>query len=181
MKSQRLIYSLCCPFTKQIHYIGKSTKGMIRPMQHLTKSHSEKVNEWVSNLKQIGHAPIVNILEYVPLEEDLDGRERYWIQKELNKDSLLLNSFLITPLLISNDLDKILGDGEGMGHLKIAKFVKERRKQIGLDQQLFAEKAGVALTVLRKIEQGKTNLNFEGILQVLKMFDCTLDISRLKK
>jgi DNA-binding XRE family transcriptional regulator len=180
MKSKRLIYSLCCPFTKQVHYIGKSTQGMLRPMQHLNKSHSEKVNEWVNNIKQIGYIPIVNILEYVPLEEDLDNRERYWIQKELNKDSLLLNSFLVTPLLISNDLDKILGNGEGMEHLRIAKFVKEKRKQIKLDQKLFAEKAGVALTVLRKIEQGKTNLNFESILQVLKMFGCTLDISRLR-
>ena len=86
MKSQRLIYSLSCPFTNQVHYIGKSTQGMIRPLQHLTNSHSEKVQEWVNDLKGIGHAPVVNVLEYVPLEEDLDGRERWWIQRELDKN-----------------------------------------------------------------------------------------------
>lgn len=181
MKSQRLIYSLSCPFTNQIHYIGKSTQGMTRPLQHLTKSHSEKVQEWVNDLKDIGYAPVVNVLEYVPLEEDLDGRERWWIQRELNKNSLLLNSCLVTPLLISSDLDKILGDGKGMEHLKIGNFVKQRRKQIGLDQKEFAEKAGVALTVVRKIEQGKTNLNVDSVLQVLKMFGCTLDVVRINK
>ena len=181
MKSQRLIYSLSCPFTNQVHYIGKSTQGMMRPLQHLTKSHSEKVQEWVNDLKSIGHAPVVNVLEYVPLEEDLDGRERWWIQRELDKNSLLLNSCLVTPLLISSDLDKILGDGEGMEHLKIGNFVKQRRKQIGLDQKEFAEKAGVALTVIRKIEQGKTNLNLDSVLQVLKMFGCTLDVVKINK
>jgi y4mF family transcriptional regulator len=181
MKSQRLIYSLSCPFINQIHYIGKSTQGMIRPLQHLSNSHSEKIQEWVNELKNIGHAPIVNVLEYVPLEEDLDGRERYWIQRELDKNSLLLNSCLVTPLLISNDLDKLLGNGEGMEYLKIANFVKQRRKQIGLDQREFAEKAGVALTVIRKMEQGKTNLNLNGVLQILKMFGCTLDVTKLNK
>ena len=31
-----------------------------------------------------------------------------------------------------------------------------------------------ALTVIRKIEQGKTNLNLEKVIQVLKMFGHTL-------
>jgi DNA-binding XRE family transcriptional regulator len=181
MKSQKLIYSLCCPFTNQIHYIGKSTYGMIRPMQHLNKSHSEKINEWVDNLKQIGYVPVVNVLEYVSLNENLDSREKYWIQLELNKNSFLLNSCLVSPLLISNDLEKILGNGLGMEHLKVAKFVKEKRKQKKLDQKTFAEKTGVALTVIRKIEQGKTNLNYESILQVLKMFGCTIDIVKIKQ
>ena len=34
-------------------------------------------------------------------------------------------------------------------------FLKEKRKQAGLTQLEFAERAGVALTVIRKIEQGK--------------------------
>jgi len=53
---------------------------------------------------------------------------------------------------------------------KLAEFVKERRKQANLTQEEFAAKAGVALTVLRKIEQGKGNLNLEKANQVLKMF-----------
>jgi len=53
---------------------------------------------------------------------------------------------------------------------RLSEFVKERRKEVGLTQQEFAEKAGVALTVVRKIEQGKTNLNMEKVNLVLKMF-----------
>ena len=52
----------------------------------------------------------------------------------------------------------------------IAEFVKERRKEVGLTQEEFAERAGVALTVIRKIEQGKTNLNMDKVNLVLKMF-----------
>jgi len=52
----------------------------------------------------------------------------------------------------------------------IAEFVKERRKEAGLTQKEFAERSGVALTVIRKIEQGKTNLNMDKVNLVLKMF-----------
>ncbi|MFD2742462.1 MULTISPECIES: helix-turn-helix domain-containing protein [Sphingobacterium] len=49
-------------------------------------------------------------------------------------------------------------------------FVKLKRKEVNLTQEEFAERAGVALTVIRKIEQGKENLNLEKVNQVLKMF-----------
>lgn len=52
----------------------------------------------------------------------------------------------------------------------IAAFVKERRKEVGLTQEEFAERTGIALTVIRKIEQGKTNLNMDKVNLVLKMF-----------
>lgn len=52
----------------------------------------------------------------------------------------------------------------------LADFVKEKRKQAKLTQEEFADRAGVALTVIRKIEQGKGNLNLEKVNQVLKMF-----------
>lgn len=52
----------------------------------------------------------------------------------------------------------------------LAEFVKERRKEVGLTQEEFADRAGVALTVVRKIEQGKTKLNMEKVNLVLAMF-----------
>jgi len=52
----------------------------------------------------------------------------------------------------------------------LADFVKERRKAVNLTQEEFAEKTGVALTVIRKIEQGKTNLNLDKVNLVLLMF-----------
>lgn len=52
----------------------------------------------------------------------------------------------------------------------IAAFVKSRRKQLKLTQEDLALKAGVALTVIRKIEQGKDNLSLIKVNQVLQMF-----------
>jgi y4mF family transcriptional regulator len=65
-----------------------------------------------------------------------------------------------------------------MKTLKI--FLKEKRKQAGLTQQAFADRAGVALTVIRKIEQGKGNLNLEKVNHVLSMFGHTLAPVALK-
>jgi y4mF family transcriptional regulator len=53
---------------------------------------------------------------------------------------------------------------------QLSAFVKARRKAINLTQEEFAERVGVALTVVRKIEQGKTNLNLEKVNLVLSMF-----------
>ena len=52
----------------------------------------------------------------------------------------------------------------------VAQFTKDKRKEANLTQQEFAEKAGVALTVVRKIEQGKENLSLAKVNQVLLMF-----------
>ena len=52
----------------------------------------------------------------------------------------------------------------------LSQFLKDKRKENNLTQEEFAERAGVALTVVRKIEQGKENLNLQKVNQALKMF-----------
>ncbi len=54
----------------------------------------------------------------------------------------------------------------------LATFVKERRRAAGLTQEEFALRAGVALTVVRKIEQGKENVSLAKVNEVLMMFGC---------
>ena len=54
--------------------------------------------------------------------------------------------------------------------MNLSEFVKTRRKAVNLTQEEFADKAGVALTVIRKIEQGKTNLSMDKVNIVLQMF-----------
>jgi len=63
----------------------------------------------------------------------------------------------------------------------LAEFVKQKRKEAELTQEEFAVRAGVALTVIRKIEQGKGNLNLEKVNQVLKMFGHELAPTDSKK
>lgn len=54
--------------------------------------------------------------------------------------------------------------------IALSDFVRGRRKQLGLTQDEFADRAGVALTVIRKIEQGKENLSLSKVNQVLRLF-----------
>lgn len=60
-------------------------------------------------------------------------------------------------------------------------FLKNKRKETGLTQEAFAEKAGVGLPVIRKIEQGKGDLQLEKVNQVLKMFGHVLAPVNLKQ
>lgn len=64
---------------------------------------------------------------------------------------------------------------------ELSEFVKTRRKEANLTQHEFAERTGVALTVIRKIEQGKTNLNMDKVNLVLSMFGHTLAAVPIKK
>ncbi|MDX2069291.1 MAG: helix-turn-helix transcriptional regulator [Haliscomenobacter sp.] len=52
----------------------------------------------------------------------------------------------------------------------LSKFVKERRKKLGLTQQELAERAGLGLRFVREVEQGKTTLKMDKVNQLLSMF-----------
>jgi y4mF family transcriptional regulator len=64
---------------------------------------------------------------------------------------------------------------------QLSEFVKERRKEVNLTQEEFADRAGVALTVVRKIEQGKTNLNLDKVNLILRMFGHEIAPVKIKK
>ena len=66
-------------------------------------------------------------------------------------------------------------------YVNLANFIKIKRKEANLTQQEFAERAGVALTVVRKIEQGKENLSLSKVNQVLLMFGSKLVPANLKE
>lgn len=52
----------------------------------------------------------------------------------------------------------------------ISKFVKEKRKKIGLTQEELAVRAGVGLRFIRDLEQGKRTIQLDKINQVLNLF-----------
>jgi y4mF family transcriptional regulator len=54
--------------------------------------------------------------------------------------------------------------------MKLASFVKERRKSVNLTQPELAEKAGVGLRFVRELEQGKLSLRLDKVNQVLRLF-----------
>ena len=171
MKSKKIIYALRCPITNEIHYIGKSTKGFIRPLQHIIESHSLKINEWVNDLKLIGQIPKVEILHYVEDCDDLDFKERYYIQISLDRGDLLLNDKLVTPIVlkpISYDTEPI--DTIGM-------FIKQKRKSLQMTQEDLSKKSGVGLRLIREVEQGHKKTNqMDKVNKVLKLFGRKLGV-----
>jgi y4mF family transcriptional regulator len=52
----------------------------------------------------------------------------------------------------------------------LASFVKKKRKLLNLTQPDLANKAGVGLRFIRKLEQGKTTLRLDKVNQVLQLF-----------
>jgi y4mF family transcriptional regulator len=52
----------------------------------------------------------------------------------------------------------------------LAKFFKEKRKQLNITQPELAERAGVGLRFIREVEQGKQSVRMDKVNQVLALF-----------
>ncbi|HRE41940.1 MAG TPA: helix-turn-helix domain-containing protein [Ignavibacteria bacterium] len=57
---------------------------------------------------------------------------------------------------------------------EIAEFVKSERKKLKYTQPEFARRTGVGLAFLRALEQGKTNLQLQKVIQILSMLNAKL-------
>jgi len=60
----------------------------------------------------------------------------------------------------------------------IAKFIKEKRKQLKLTQPELAERAGVGLRFVRELENGKQTVQLDKVNQVLALFGSELGVIR---
>lgn len=65
--------------------------------------------------------------------------------------------------------------------MKIAEFVKMKRKENNLTQVELAERSGVGLRFLRELEQGKETLKMDKVNQVLQMFSSTLVVGEMER
>lgn len=54
--------------------------------------------------------------------------------------------------------------------MNLSKFIKEKRKSLGLTQEDLSFKAGVGLRFVREMEQGKETLRLDKVNQVLALF-----------
>tara|TARA_R110002124_G_scaffold82664_7_gene216857 strand:+ start:23807 stop:24055 length:249 start_codon:yes stop_codon:yes gene_type:complete len=54
--------------------------------------------------------------------------------------------------------------------LLLSRFVKEKRKDLGLTQKELADKAGVGLRFVRELERDKPSLQMDKVNQVLVLF-----------
>ena len=173
MINEYIIYGLYCPFTDNLHYIGKSSCGMTRPMQHLNESHSEKISEWVTQLKFIAYKPIVRILEKCN-KDNIDEREKFHIQKALDEEEYLLNiahNYTHTILKQSeykcDDADTFL----------IGKKIREARIIAKLSQCDLSKMAGIDRTTLVRIEKGNKQISVKNLKEVLNVLGFELAIN----
>ncbi|GAB6281101.1 MAG: helix-turn-helix domain-containing protein [Thermovirga sp.] len=57
---------------------------------------------------------------------------------------------------------------------KLSKFVKNKRKALGITQAELANRAGVGLRFLRELENEKSTLRLDKVNLVLDMFGCEM-------
>ncbi len=170
-----IIYGLRDPRNDVYQYIGKSTVGSKRALEHLTKSHSDKVNEWIKSLEDIWEYPLVDIIEEVNDLNELSNREKYWIEYYYNINPNLLNKLLI-PKQINNVLSE--DDGKNFDDLirlitELPIILKRQRLVRNLSQEELAKEMNVNRGTIVQIENGRS-VNFKNIynyILVLKGID----------
>lgn len=54
--------------------------------------------------------------------------------------------------------------------MNLIRFVKSKRKTLGLTQRDLADRAGLGLRFIRELEQGKPSLRLDKVNQVLALF-----------
>lgn len=176
--NQYLIYGLRCPKTDSYRYIGKSSSGLERAKAHLTYSHNESVNHWVAELREQGFCPLVDILEECS-EEDLQLKERFWIQFYTDKGCKLLNSIFYRGAAIEK-LERQVDDAQKKLNVllntvlseidelsTINGFIRNIRKRRKLTQKDLAEMAQITSRTLNDIELGKGNPSYATIEKLL--------------
>jgi hypothetical protein len=174
-----LVYALFCPIRNKPVYVGQTTQGLKRPFVHLREmSHSQKVNEWVYNLKEDGLSPVIVILEQVSDLSILHEKEQFWILKYIGEGNLLLNQNSITPFIV---FGSIYDNPPPSGIGEISMFVRARRHLFHLTQIQLSKKAGVGLRFVRDIEQGtKGNFSTKVLNKVLNVLGGKLTVVNLK-
>lgn len=93
-----IVYALQDPRTKEIRYVGKSTKGLKRPRYHLlpcyyaSKKHDKfPLYIWIRKLIRLGLKPNIIIIQEVDTPENLSKAELYWIEYFKSVGSPLTN------------------------------------------------------------------------------------------
>ncbi|EJA3105383.1 helix-turn-helix domain-containing protein [Vibrio vulnificus] len=171
MNKKNIIYGLRDPRNDLYYYIGKSTVGVSRPLSHLEKSHSQKVNEWVDSLKNNGFSPMIDIIEEVEELNNLAEREKAWIEYyyEINED-------LLNVMLLPREIEELRSDSTDLEFESLLKLfsnfrhiLKRERVFRGLTQEEMSNLANLSRKTVSSLENGanvKTGV-IESYIEVL--------------
>ena len=185
---QYIIYGLRCPKTDEYKYIGKSSSGTLRAKAHLTYSHNESVNHWVAELREQGFCPLIDVLEECK-EEDLQIKEKFWIQFYTGKGCKLMNLILYRGAAIEK-LEIDIANAQKELELVLNKvikttneistlggFIKNRRRILRITQVDLSEMAGITSRTLSEIELNNANPSYYTIERILDILGHKLTVT----
>ena len=176
---QYIIYGLRCPKTDSYRYIGKSSSGIKRAKSHLIYSHSESVNKWVSDLRDKGLCPLVDVIEECPTQDSLVEKEKFWIKFYEDAGCQLLNVYIYKSDYIAElteaidiaqyNLEKALKRANDtlIEVSTVRGLIRNRRKSLNVKQKDLAELAGITQRTLNDIELDKGNPSYNTIVKIL--------------
>lgn len=155
---KNIIYGLIDSRNDLIYYVGKSSVGEKRPLQHLIRqSHSKKVNDWVDEMQKIWHPVKAIVLEETEDVNELPELEKKWIQKCRHLNPNLLNKQM-TKSVISDSYseeDDLLFQRLCSSISTFKSTIRRRRLALGVTQGHLADLSGVHRTTIRDLESGK--------------------------
>lgn len=88
------IYALVDPRTRQIRYIGQTSRHpTVRSEDHWSNEdeHNKRKRDWIQELKLLNAKPSVVALQYVNSANEANKSERYWITLGLRYNWPLVN------------------------------------------------------------------------------------------
>jgi hypothetical protein len=88
--AKAFIYSLACPYTKKIKYIGKTTHSLSQRLNNHNTNANARVSRWAKKLFTRKKKPIIEIIDVVNRSE-VNYWERYWIHQFMAWGFNLLN------------------------------------------------------------------------------------------
>lgn len=88
--AKAFIYSLSCPYTKKIKYVGKTVKSLDQRLGGHNTNTNARVSRWAKKLFIRGRKPIIEIIDVVNRSE-VSYWERYWIHQFIAWGFKLLN------------------------------------------------------------------------------------------
>lgn len=178
-----LIYGLRDPRNDVYCYIGKTTIGLNRPLMHLTKSHNEKINEWVKYLEQLGFIPYVDVIEKDIALEELAEKEKYWVSYYYE-----INPNLLNIQLIPNNINRIRSQQDDdkfdiliKSIFDIGNILRTERISRKITQENLSKRTGLSRSTISLCESGnniridvikKYLLELKGLDILTKNLDC---------
>lgn len=166
------VYAHIDPFTSKPFYIGKGTGNRMYSAKRNPMWQSF-VNDYLAGQGMTFETKILHVCKS---EKEALDKEAEEIVNAVKNGFTLLNKTVPHQRVQPEVLLETLKSGDGLPDSaeSISAFVRRKRKENKLNQQEFANRAGVGLRFLRELENGKLTLRTDKVNQVLSMFGSCL-------